>query len=322
MAEFISSAKFEDLPPQVVHQAKFLLLDVIGCAMSGYSHDRGAISRKVMANLGGNPECTVVGSGEKTSCISAAYVNANMASALDNEETFMNAWHFSSNTVFAALALAEQEHLTGADFLTSVAIGYEVGARVGLSTGYLGKIVNGEVKRYVIVGSSSWQAMGSCASGGKSLKLSKEQMIHAFGLGGHFAPMPSTHFWTMCPALPLLKYWDNGWMAMGGIIAALLAREAYTSYESGILDGESGFWKMYGAELCDFELMTKELGGKWWIMETSFKPWPSCRYTHHPLTALSRLLDKHPIKPEEVEKITVKGNHPRQPPNLSNAARM
>jgi 2-methylcitrate dehydratase PrpD len=54
--------------------------------------------------------------------------------------------------------------------------------------------------------------------------------------------------------------------------------------------------------------MVEGLGNKWWIMETSFKPWPGCRHTHHSLTALSRIISKHKIKPDEVEEITVKGS--------------
>lgn len=309
MASFISTTGFGDLPAHVVHQAKLLTLDVIGCAMSGFSHDRGRISRQIMESFGGNPQATVIGSGKKIACIGAAYANANMASSLDNEETFMNAHHFSSNSVFSALAVAEKENASGKDLITAVAVGYDVGARVILSTGFLGKIVDGKVVRYSVVGAPCAHSMGSVASVSNLLKLSQQQAVHALGLQGHLSPMPSTHLWTAIPDyLPLVKYGDNGWMAVGGIMSALLAREGFTSYPSGVLDGKDGFWKMYGAETCDFEVMTEELGNKWWIMEASFKPWPSCRYTHHPLTAIRRIVDKYNIEPEEVDSVVIKGS--------------
>ncbi|MFC1981268.1 MmgE/PrpD family protein, partial [Chloroflexota bacterium] len=300
------------LSPEVVHQVKVMILDVIGCALAGFSHDRGMISRKVMKSFGGNPESTIIGDGTRTSCISAACANSNMASSLDNEETFMNAWHFSSNTVFSALALAERNGVSGREFITAVAVGYEVAARLILSTGFMGKIVNGKVTRYPVVGNP--MSMGSVAAACSILGLSTKQLIHALGLGGHFSPTPSTHLWSIPLEPALLKYWDNGWMALGGIMSALMAKEGYTSYTVGILDGDSGFWRMYGGESCNFEVMIDGLGDKWWIMETSFKPWPSCRYTHHPLTALSRIINKYNIKPEEVQNIVVKGSFMWHPP--------
>lgn len=305
MAEFIAETKFEDLPPEVIHQAKLLILDVMGCAISGYSHDRGMISREVVKEFGGITEATILGDGKRTSCICAAYANSNMASALDNEETLVNAAHFSSNTVFSALALAERDNASGKELIKAVAVGYEVVARLWVSTGYAGEIVEGKVVGTPVVG---WPApMGGVAAACSILKLGKEEVFNALGIGGHYSPLPSTHLWRSSQELPLIKYKDNGWMALGGVMSALLAGKGYTGH-SGILDGDAGYWKMYGAKSCDYNIMVEGLGNRWWIMETSFKPWPGCRHTHHSLTALSRIISRHNLKPDEVEGITVKGS--------------
>lgn len=307
MAKFIAETRFEDLSPEVVHQAKLLILDVVGCAMSGYSHDRGMISREVVKSLGGSEEASIIGDCVRTSCTSAAYANSNMASALDNEETFMNFAHFSSNTVFSALALAERENSSGKELIRAVAIGYEVGARLMLSTGYGGDIVGGKVVRWPVVGHP--YPMSGAAAACSILKLGENDVFNALGIEGHYSPSPSLQLWTGNPRkLPLIKYHDNGWMAWGGIMSALLAKKGYTSYSTGILDGEAGYWKIYGAKSCDFDVMVEGLGKKWWMLETSFKPWPSCRYTHHPLTALSRIISKHKIDADEVQDIKIKGS--------------
>ena len=67
-------------------------------------------------------------------------------------------------------------------------------------------------------------------------------------------------------------------------MSALMTEKGYTSYPA-ILDGKYGFWCMLGTESCDFNLMVDKLGEKWWFMGTIFKPWPCCRYIHHPMTA-------------------------------------
>ncbi|MBF0278649.1 MAG: MmgE/PrpD family protein [SAR324 cluster bacterium] len=310
MAEFIAETKFENLPSNVIHQAKLLILDVMGCAVSGYSHDRGMICREVVKEFGGNPEATILGGDNRTSCVYAAYANSNMASALDNEETFVNAAHFSSTTVFAALALAERGNDSGRELIKAVAIGYEFVARLWASTGYAGEIVEGKVVSTPVVG---WPApMGGVASACSVLKLDKEKVFNALGIAGHYSPLPSAHLWRSAQELPLIKYKDNGWMALGGVMSALLANKGYTGH-SGILDGEAGYWKMYGAKSCDYNVMVEGLGDQWWIMETSFKPWPACRHIHHSLTALSKIKNKHNVKHDEVERITVKGSFMEHP---------
>ncbi|MFC2018993.1 MmgE/PrpD family protein [Chloroflexota bacterium] len=307
-AAFVAGLKFEDLPEPVVHEVKRLVLDTIGCGISGFSHERGVISRRVAESFGGAPEATILVSGTKTSSANAAYANANMASALDNEETWMNSGHISSMVVFPAIALGERLCASGKDLITAVAAGYEVAARIGLSTGFLGTIEDGEVKMAEVYGTCSWHGMGAVASSGKMLGLSEQQMGHALGVEGHFAPMPSMSLWLSGYDEPLIKYWDSGWASMGGIWAALLAKQGYTAVEN-ILDGDRGFWRTYGAPNCNFDIMRRGLGKKWWLRELSYKPWPTCRLTHHALTPFVKLIDEHNISPQEVEKVTIKGSY-------------
>jgi len=311
MAAFVSGFSFEKLPPEVVKQSKLMILDIIGCAFSGVSADRGALSKKVVESFGGNQEATIIGNREKISCLNAAYANANMASALDNEETFANLSHFSSNTVFAALGLGERLKASGKELITAVAVGYETGARVSLSTGFWGgKIVEGKIVPYRdrAVGWAAPVSMGGVAAASSILKLNKEQIVNAMGLQGHFAPMPTQHVWwdSRSTLNTSLKYCDNGWMALGAVMAASLAKEGFTSFPTGILDGDRGFWKICGFDKCDFEVMIEKLGEKWWILNTSFKPWPSCRIQHHAQTAIGRIIDNHNIEPNEVDKVTIK----------------
>ena len=130
-------------------------------------------------------------------------------------------------------------------------------------------------------------------------------------------------------SLPLSKYYEAGWTAQGGVSAALLAEVGYTS-PAEILDGRAGFWRMRGREECDFDFMVSKLGQRWWVMETSLKPWPCCRFIHHSLTAFTKIIDEYDIKAEEIEKVVVKGSmmyapifhvrHPQTPVNMQFSA--
>jgi len=308
MAAFLEQTRFEDLPPKVVHLAKISILDALGCALGGFSLDRSVISRQVMLSFGGNAEATVLGSGQKSSCLSAAYINANMGVALASDEFFCTIGHIGVPTLFPALALAERYKSTGKDLITSFVVGYEVAARIGLSVGKLTRIVDNKVEALPVLGTASWHAMASVASVGNLIRLSREQAVNALGLQAHHAPVPTGRHVMLSPVTSMNRFYDTGWMALGGIVSGLMSQKGYTSFPApGILDGDYGFWRMIGAEKCDFNLMVDKLGDKWWFMEQSFKPWPGDGYIMHPLTALDILLRKHKILPHEVEKVTIRG---------------
>ncbi|MDO8472804.1 MAG: MmgE/PrpD family protein [Dehalococcoidia bacterium] len=308
IAEFMAQTRFEDLPPPVVHLAKVTILDAIGCAFGGFSHDRSVISRQVMESFGGLPEATVIGSDLKLSCIGAAYINAHMANALCADDIFCTLGHIAVAAFSPAFAMCERHKSTGKDLITAVAVGYEVASRIGLAVGKLTRIVNDKVEPLPVLGVGSWMSMASVASVGSLLRLNPEQAINALGLQAHHAPMPTGRHTTLAPVMAMNRFCDTGWMALGGIVSALMSKKGYTSFPApGILDGEYGFWRMIGAPSCDFDLMVDKLGEKWLFLEESFKRWPADTYIQHPLTALDILLEKHKFHPEEIERVTITG---------------
>ena len=44
LAAYAASLKFEDLPPEVVHQAKRLMVDTLGCALGGYDSEQSIVT--------------------------------------------------------------------------------------------------------------------------------------------------------------------------------------------------------------------------------------------------------------------------------------
>ena len=74
-----------------------------------------------------------------------------------------------------------------------------------------------------------------------------------------------------------------------------------------MLDGDEGFWVMAGSDRCDFDRMTRGLGSEYMILDTEFKLHPSIGWNHPPYTGTRRLVEEHGVKPEDVEKVIVKG---------------
>src|SRR5690348_16136037 len=78
LARHAAALQFEHLPADVVHQAKRILLDGLGCAIGGYVAPGRPACEAVVRALGGEPEATVFGSGLRTSAINATLVNCFM----------------------------------------------------------------------------------------------------------------------------------------------------------------------------------------------------------------------------------------------------
>jgi 2-methylcitrate dehydratase PrpD len=313
---------FEDLPPEVVHQTKRLVLDTVACTLGGYSSEGSTIVRRLAREWGGAPQSTVIGDGWKTSCVNAAWTNGYMGMALDSDDTFIG--HPAVTVIHGIIPIAEHLKVSGKELITAVALGYDIVARFGLSVepefrptekGFSFKPVSG----------MGWKILGAAAGAGKILKLREEEMVHALCLAAQFSRAPSVAKWSFpVESLPLSKYYDVGGTAQSGLVAALLAGEGMTG-PTTLLDGRFGFFRIQGFEEYNVNFMFDQLGKKWWIMETSFKPWPSCRLTHHALTAFEKIIKQAHLRGEEIDKVLVKGGlmynpifHIRQPKTTVN----
>jgi 2-methylcitrate dehydratase PrpD len=85
---FVVGIKFEDLPEDVVYETKRVLLDSIGCAIAGITSDKGKISIQLARRLGGPPESSIIGIGDKVSCSNAAFANGELINALDYDAIY------------------------------------------------------------------------------------------------------------------------------------------------------------------------------------------------------------------------------------------
>ncbi len=308
LADFTVKTRFDDLPLPVVTESKRLLLDTLGCALGAVGTDSGRIALEYASMLGGNPDATVLGKTHRSSVTAAAYVNARLANVLDADDTFPTSTHFGNATVFSALALAEAYRRSGRELLTAIAVGFDVGARIGSWMGAPMQIENGKVIGWNELGGPAatitWAAIGASTS---IAGLDAKQANHAFGIGGSNSPQPTLRKWAESVEQPMYKYADAGWCAEIGVSAAMLARLGSTGFKD-ILDGQNAFWKFYGSPSHDDEALMAGLGTDWQILNTTYKPWPCCRWIHHPLTAFTQLWAQHQLRPEEIERVVVRAN--------------
>jgi len=60
-----------------------------------------------------------------------------------------------------------------------------------------------------------------------------------------------------------------------------------------------------GAESCDFDVLTGDLGSKWWIRDTAFKAHPAGTWMRYPMLAIDRMCARG-LQGDEILKIVVR----------------
>ncbi len=131
IAAFAAERTFDDLSEEVRTQAKTLMLDTIGCAIGSLGAEPVEMLRAQTEDFGGAPHCTLIGGG-KTAPDQAAFYNTALIRYLDFNDGFMGklATSHPSDNGGAVMAAAEYADASGAEFLTALAVAYEVQCRL------------------------------------------------------------------------------------------------------------------------------------------------------------------------------------------------
>jgi 2-methylcitrate dehydratase PrpD len=83
LARWTLTVQADEIPQAAVEQAKLLLLDTIGCGFAALDQDSARAVLATLADLGGAPQCSVIGRAIKTSAPNAVLVNGALIRILD-----------------------------------------------------------------------------------------------------------------------------------------------------------------------------------------------------------------------------------------------
>jgi 2-methylcitrate dehydratase len=173
LSDYSSSLSFEDLPADVVHQAKRLLIDTLGCAIGGYASEPSKVARAMAEEVSSRQPATILGSGQETSLELATFANGVMIRYLDFNDgyTSKESGH-PSDAVAAVLSPAEIAHGGGKAVITAMVLAYEVFCRLCDAVSVRRRSFD-----HVTIG-----VMASTAAAARSMGLSPEATQQAFNL--------------------------------------------------------------------------------------------------------------------------------------------
>jgi len=271
LATWSAGLRFEDLPAQLVADCRLRLLDTLGVALAAVPLPIGVAARKAGHALGGGDEATILGEGARSTAANAALVNGTLAHAMDFDDTHnASVMHPSAPTVAAALAAAEAAKAGGRELIVAIAIGNEIGCRLGL-------VSPGAFHGVGLHPTSVLGAPAATASVGRLWRLSEAQIAASFGISASQASgvleAYSDGTWS--------KTLHPGWAAHAAIVAGRLAQAGFTGPATAF-EGRYGIYSALlpkGTKL-DLDAATGGLGREWTCLDTAFKLFPCAHAIH------------------------------------------
>ena len=291
LAEWVAGIRFEDLPDDVVAEAGSALADFLGESLFvGATKPWGqSIAAFAAAYGGGQPEATIIATGEKTLASRAALANGTMALGFEYADFGAGSRPYPF-AVTGPLALAEAEKRRGRDLALAIVIGYEVMGRITRAT-----LRPSPPPFYVPALYGTLGASMGCA---KVLGLPADQTTAALSLaaaftGGTFQGHEEGSW---------QRSLNGGMAGERAVSAAQLARTGFKASTMG-LEGVQGFSAMFCNGHLDADVLFDGLGDSFIITDRWVKAYPMNVTLHAPVEALLSIMAEHDLRHTDIAEI-------------------
>jgi 2-methylcitrate dehydratase PrpD len=281
--EWIRGLKWEDLPPDLQHQSKRCLLDGLGSLIAGTETPPARITARIAESQLCGSEATIFVRGSKVSASGAVLANGFAANALDIDDGCRPVKGHPGACVLPVLLTAAElvPGCNGAEFLSALIIGYELGIRAG-------RIRHAGFETYHASG--SWGAVAGAGAAGRILGLDADALRNAMGTAEYHAPIAPMMKGIETPSMGKDSI---GWGAMVAMLSVLMAREGFTGIEPLFSDAPSPEW-------------IENLGSDWQIFQLYFKPYAACRWAQPAVEGALKIKAQHGLTPTEIKAIRIR----------------
>jgi 2-methylcitrate dehydratase PrpD len=292
LARFVVDTTLADLPRALIDSCKIAVLDAVGAGFVGAVQPWARRIVAVARALGGAPEASVIHQDWRADVSRAAFANGVLVGAFECEP--LTGSHASGTVLPAALAVSERERLDGGAFLTALAVGFEVSARlartaVGLET----------VRGFHNPGTQG--PFGAAAAVGKLYGLDEERVTSALGIAGSSSAGLLEFAWSGGDT----KRLHLGRASQLGLESALLARQGVRG-PATVLEGRSGYFNAFSTPP-RMDRLLEGLGVAWAIEPPWLKSYAT-HVTHQGVVeAIQAFKREHPLDPRTITRLVVRG---------------
>lgn len=321
LARYALTIDYAMLPAEVVHQAKRCVLDALGCAIGAADAPGRAICEEVVQEIGGPPEATVFCSGLRTSALNASLVNGFLVRFLDYND--IGGGSHNSDAIASILAVAEKQGSNARDFIVSLVVSYEIGARFrdAVATGldHFSELRSDSREASAVaprhagaqksLEERGWTSdiragLNQPPALGRLMGLDESQIANAIGIClSHTLPLGILD--ADREENVMAKNIRFGWAAHDAIIACMLAKRGFTG-PVRIVESDGGIRKVIAQDNMDLERLLDFSG--WRILKTKFKAMPANATTAGHVSATLAIVEQHDLKPEDIASVHIRAS--------------
>ena len=291
LARFCAGLRFEDLPEPVVARTLQVIGDCIAAIAAGAQEPETIALVERMLGADGDSGPAVIGAGRRAVPSLAAFLNGTAGTMLELDEgnQFCRG-HPGIHVVPAVLAAALRSGASGRDVITAVALGYEVGARIGIAS----KL------RVTMHPHGTWGTVGAAVAIAWLARRDAAGMIETINVASSLGLSTSRR--TMLEGGTVRNSFAGFSNQIGLMVSDLVA--------AGFTGEADGLGTVYGSVIADDwrpDEMVAELGSRWEIARNYFKRHACCRYNHGALDALHEIVAKEGgrLEPDAIARIDV-----------------
>ncbi len=288
LARFVVKASYEDISDNAKRELKIRVLDAFGCAIGALAGEPIQMIRAQLDDFGGATRCTLIGGG-KTAPDLAAFYNSALVRYLDFNDSYLakgETCHPNDN-VGAVLAASEYANASGRDFLTALAVAYQVHCRLS----------DVAPVRKSGFDHTTQGAYAVAAGVSKALKLDIEKTANAIAISG-----------TALNALRVtrtgrLSHWKGfayPFTAFGGTHVAFLAMRGVTG-PSEVFEGNKGFMESIAGKF-EINWSGENLER---VTRTVLKKYNAEVHSQSAIEGILELKAEHGFPAQDIEKIEI-----------------
>ena len=280
LSSYATSLHYRDLPAEVTHQAKRMIIDTLGCALGGYTSEPSKIARDLASSVTCRQPATILGSGQATSPDLATFANGIMIRYLDYNDgyTSKESGH-PSDSIAAVLSSAEVARAGGRRVIVATVLAYETFCRICDAVD-----IKPHGFDHVTVG-----CIASILGASRSLGLSQAQTVEALNLG--IAPNLAL-YQTRIGNVSMWKGCAYANASRNAVFATMLAQRGLTG-PSPIFEGAGGYFKAVSHGPLELEPFGAN-GQPFKIMECSIKRFPLGQYSQTVVQAALEVREQLP----------------------------
>jgi 2-methylcitrate dehydratase PrpD len=279
ISEAIAKQTIQNLPEEVLTKLKFCFMEALTCMFEG-------------KNL---PHCqnTIATFQDHQRCDDLAFIYGVLAHSLVREDMHTGSVSHLGVVIFPALmAMAQQQKISGADFLLAATCGYETGTKIGQ------KVMVGDIPRiHRPTGVTGPIAATTALS--KAANISQTETVSALGIAVNTCA--GFNEWAEFGADDM--YMHVGYAARNSLTAIQLAKSGIRASETA-LEGKAGLFAALSLPL-EYEDMQFFDNNTHEVMQVFFKPSPSCNYTQTPNQVALQLVETENFDISDIKAIKI-----------------